>query len=116
MKKAISLFLVLSVLCFATSAMAAIGNSGVTGSRNSVTTMPSDNSASMPGFRPGDTISFNVTGLTADNELTLISYKMGSESNCSDSTVQYINQYTLTGTTQSVSYTIRNQASGIYVE
>lgn len=115
MKRAISLFLALSMLCFATSAMADVTNSGVTGSRNNLSTMPTAaNSNSMPCFRPGDTISFNVSGVTKDEELTVISYITGSASNLSDSTVQYINQYTLTGTTQAISYTIRDEASGIY--
>ena len=120
MRKAISLFLAASVLAFATTAMAAPTQSGsVTGTpgvRNSVTTFGNAaNAASMPCFRPGDTINFTLGNLT-DGELTLITYKDGSAGSLSDSNVQYINQYTISGsTTQAVNYTIRTQDSGVYV-
>lgn len=116
MKKAISLFLALSVLCFATSAMAATNRINTVGNapRNSVTEFGSEyNSASMPGFRPGDTLSFNLNALTVSNELTVISYKYNET--LSDSTVQYINQYTVDSASKIIPYTIRDLDSGVYV-
>lgn len=113
MRKAISLFLAASVLCLSTSAMAAPGTSAVTGSRNSTTTMPTSTGSSMPCFKPGTTITFNVTNLTIGDEVTLITYKNGDTP--SNSTVQYINQYTAEATTQGISYTIRSGLpQGIY--
>lgn len=127
MRKAISLFLAASVLCLATSAMAVPSQSGdvsgtlnlsngstSTGTRNGVTGFGNaENAASMPCFRPGDVIIFTIGNLTAGEELTLITYKNGETP--SDSTVQYINQYTVSGTTQAVNYTIRDLTSGIYM-
>ena len=112
MKKVISLFLAATVLCLTTSAMANPSTgSTVTGERNGVNTMPTSTSTAMPCFRPGDTINFTVSGLTSGEELTIISYKNGATP--ADANVQYINQYTVSGN-QAVSYTIRNQVSGIY--
>lgn len=116
MKKAISLFLALSVLCFATSAMAATNsiNTVDNAPRNGVTEFGSAyNSASMPCFRPNDTLSFNLSALTVSNELTVISYKYNET--LSDSTVQYINQYTVDSASETIDYTIRNLDSGVYV-
>ena len=114
MKKAISLFLAVSVLCFATSALAAIGTGTVTGDvRNGQTTMPQSYTlASMPCFRTGDTITFTVSGVTSGRELTLISYKYNAS--LTNATVQYINQYTVSDDVP-ISYTVREQASGVYV-
>ena len=111
MRKAISLFLAASVLCLATSALATPTTGTVTGKRNSTSSMPTDAGSAMPCFRPGDTIGFTISNLTNGEELTLITYKNGATP--SDSNVQYINQYTVSGN-QPVSYTIRNQDSGIY--
>ena len=114
MKKAISLILAASVLCFATSALATPAVSSVTGGH--VTTSVYTGNAytraqDMPGFRAGETISFTATGLTNGKELTVISYRYNDT--LSDSTVQYINQYTITGN-QLVSFKIRDKASGVY--
>ena len=114
MRKAVSLFLAAAVLCLSTSAMASPTAGSITSTvRNGDTSMPSSASSTstMPCFRPGDTITFNVSSLTSGEQLTVISYKEGSSA--SDSTVQYINQYTVSGD-QTVSYTIRSQASGVY--
>lgn len=116
MKKAISLFLVLSVLCVATSAMAATNRVNTVGQapRNGVLTFGAAyNSASMPCFRPNDTLSFDLSALTVSNELTVISYKYNET--LSDSTVQYINQYTVDSASKTIAYTIRNLDSGVYV-
>lgn len=109
MKKAISLFLAVSVLCFATSALA-IGTSNLTGYKNGVATLPTS-SSNMPCFRNGDIISFTVTGVTQGRELALISYKDNDTS-----AVQYINQYTLSAGSQAISYKIPDTApTGTYV-
>lgn len=121
MKKAISLFLAASVLCLTTSALADIGTGTVTRTGgdiyNGKTALQSDynNKSEMPAFRPGDTINFDVTGVTSGKELTVISYKYGAESDgLVDGEVQYINQYTLASASQPISYKIREQASGVY--
>ena len=114
MKKAISLFLAVSVLCIATSAMAAPTTNSLGGNvRNGASSLPTAPS-NMPCFRNGDTISFTVSAVTSGKELTLISYKNGTTP--SSSTVNYINQYTLATTSQDISYTIPSTAeSGTYI-
>lgn len=124
MRKAISLFLAASVLCLSTSAMAAaptisgnVGGSltnGDSGTRNNVVAFGNaEDAANMPGFRPGDTIIFTVGSLTVGDEVTLITYKNGDTP--SNSTVQYINQYTAEAATQAIRYTIRSGLTqGIY--
>ena len=121
MRKAISLFLVAAVLCLSTTAFATVATSGVTGAKNGETSLNSTyngtggRTATMPGFRPGDTISFDVTGVTSGNEMTLICYKYGAESDgLTSSEVSYINQYTLSDTSQEISYTIPAGSAGIY--
>ena len=122
MRKAISLFLAAAVLCLSTSALADVGTTNVANSKNGQTTLNSTyagsggRTATMPGFRPGDTISFDVTGVTNGNEMTLICYKYGAESGGLDnSEVIYINQYTLTKISKDISYKIPASAeSGIY--
>lgn len=123
MRKAISLVFAMVVLCFATSAMAqptvdsesVVGRNADVGDSNTTTfyigvATPTRGTV-MPGFRPGDTINFTVKNITNSKELTVISYKMGTTP--SDLTVQYINQYTISGN-QPISYKIRDLASGIY--
>ena len=127
MKKAISLFLVLSVLSLATCAMAAptVDNGGVSNgsvSYGRTTTFftgdvtGAGRTTPMPGFRPGEQIVFTAKTLTPGAQLTVISYKcenLSSGITLSDSNVQYINQYTISGN-QEVRYTIRNTGAGIY--
>ncbi len=116
MRKVISLFLAVAVLCLSTSAMAAPTAGTVSGMRKSTnnTLQGSESStSSMPCFRPGDTISFSVGSVVSGEELTVISYKNGETPD--DTTVQYINQYTLSSSSQSISYTIRNLDSGVYM-
>lgn len=110
MKKAISILVAAAALAFATSAMAAVGGTTTT-SRNSNSTFPTS-AASMPSFRVGDTLTITATDLASGNELTVLSYKDGAEK--SDSTIQYIEQYTLDNTTKSISFTIRDKATGLY--
>ncbi len=115
MKKAISILLAVATMAFATSAMAATdGDVGTTANRKGTTAFVSNASlvSSMPCFRVGDTVTFDVSNLTSGKELTVITYKSGGS--LSDSTVQYINQYTTT-TSQTISYTVRDIDAGIYV-
>lgn len=116
MRKVISLFLAVAVLCLSTSAMAAPTAGTVSGMRKSTNNTLQDSASStssMPCFRPGDTISFSVGSVVSGEELTVISYKNGETPD--DTTVQYINQYTLSSSSQSISYTIRNLDSGVYM-
>lgn len=116
MKKVISLFLAVSVLCFATSALAAPAMGSAGGDlRNNVTAFPGDSSLGMPFYKQGDTISFNVSGVTSGNRLTVISYKLGGEAEgLVDSEVQYIEQVILGANNHNIEYVVRNQDSGIY--
>ena len=111
MKKAISILVAAAALAFATSAMAAVGGTTTT-SRNSNSTFPTS-AASMPSFRVGDTLTIEATDLASGNELTVISYKDGAAEK-NDSTVQYINQYTLSDTSKSFDFVIRDEATGVY--
>jgi hypothetical protein len=114
MRKIISAFLAIGMITLAASAASAASVESVTGGRSSntgVIASPSTTST-MPCFRPGDTINFTVSSVTSGNELTVISAKYNET--LSDSTVQYINQYTLSSSSQPVTYTIRDQADGVY--
>ena len=120
MKKLISAFLAVGMLAFAASAASAATVASVTGGRNGQTGYVTSfsNKSSMPCFRPGDTINFTVSAVTSGNELTVISAKCndsGGAGALSDSTVQYINQYTLSGSSQPVSYKVRDLEDGIYL-
>ena len=127
MRKAISLILASMVLCLSTSALATVETQGRDGSgtigRNNQSALYSGSysgtgaiNTTMPGFRPGDTISFDVTGVTSGNEMTLICYKYGAESDgLISSEVSYINQYTLSAASQKIDYTIPSgSANGVY--
>ena len=113
MKKAISILLAVATMAFATSAMAATGTEDLDGNRNeSVTTFVANPASvsSMPCFRPGDTVEFTINGISSGAEVTLVTYKYNQD--LSNSTVQYINQYTATSSTQAVSYTVRDLGAG----
>lgn len=120
MKKLIS---VLATVCLLAAnvgsfAYAAPMAGTVTSSRNNVENLGSNTSENLPCFRPGDTLKFDVSGVTAEKELTLISYKYDIDSTSTaltNSNVQYINQYTLENSTQAIEYKIReNTDEGIY--
>ena len=123
MKKAISILLAITTLAFATSAMADTGtanltngkSNGVQYNRNTNSFVASSTSTStMPCFRPGDTVKFDVTGAAVNDDITLITYELGQVNSLSNSTLQYINQYKAEATTQNVSYVVRDLASGVY--
>lgn len=116
MKRAISILLAVATMAFATSAMAATTVGTVTGSKNYTTFVTSNSSTTMPCFNPGNTVTFTLTdtGLSAGDQITLITYKYAVSPTYDNTTVQYINQYTATGTTQDVEYVVRDLAAGIY--
>lgn len=108
MKKLISVLLAVSTLALSTSAFAAPAVSD----RNPAATTLADNSTdTLPCFRNGDTVTFNLTGLTGP-QLTLISSKVGATAG--NDTIQYINQYTVSGGAQSVTYKVRELTDGTY--
>lgn len=117
MKKAISILLAAATLAFATSAMAAT-STGTVANQSSNTTFVSDPTSysSMPCFRPGDSVSFTIssdeTNIAEGTDITLITYKHNQTK--SDSTVQYINQYTATGSGDAVNYIVRDIDTGVY--
>lgn len=67
---------------------------------------------SLPAFRAGDVLQFDISELTASKELILISHKYNAD--LSDSTVQYLNQYTIDAASMTINYKIRDIEDGIY--
>ncbi|MBR4720861.1 MAG: hypothetical protein IK057_03760 [Clostridia bacterium] len=125
MKKAISILLAVATMAIATSAMAATGTADLTSGKDAGGVQYNRNSndfvgsqydtTTMPCFRPGDTVKFDVTGATEGDDVTLITYKLGQGNNLTTSTVQYVNQYDdIAGTTKNVAYKVRNLESGVY--
>ncbi len=129
MKKLVSIALASVIMAFSASAFADANTSvSVAGAANNVTSFATTlNDTQFPGFKPGDTLNFTLTGLTAGKQLTLISYKVNNEGTTADlsnTTIQYINQYTATqdesqqettvGAVQQIAYTIRDIEEGIY--
>lgn len=117
MKKAISILLAAATLAFATSAMAATSTSTVANqSSNTVFVGSATSYATMPCFRPGDSVHFTISdegsNIAEGKDITLITYKYNQTK--SDSTVQYINQYTATGSGDAVDYVVRDIESGVY--
>lgn len=116
MKKFAAVLCAVMSLCCAGNAFAAIeGNALTDGSRNNVGTLSDkiDNTTNLPCFRPGDTLSFNISGLKENEQLTLISYKYDATS-IDNETIQYIDQKTVKSTTDTVKYKIRDVEQGIY--
>lgn len=121
MKKFAAFLLMVSMIALTTTSFATTANGELTGessTKNGKTTLQTDRStaelkAAMPCFGLGDTLQFNVADLTADNSLTLISYKV-DEATLDNSTIQYVNQYTLDANTFNIKYTIRDTEDGIY--
>ena len=118
MKKFISAAVAVMLAMGTTSALAATsdGTLGVA-SRNQVEVFQTVETStdSMPGFRAGDIIQFDVTGLTENKYLTVVSYKMGSGVALGNDTIQYVNQYVIDSETKTIEYAVReNTAEGIY--
>ncbi len=67
----------------------------------------------MPCFGLNDILEFDVSDLTTEKQLTLISYKVDDET-LGNENIQYINQHTLDAGTFKVKYTIRETTDGIY--
>lgn len=118
MKKLISAVLVLASMAVSSTALAATSD-GTLGSqsRNDVSSFQTvvTGTDSMPGFRSGDVISFDVTNLTSGNNLTVISYKCGDSVALGNDTIQYVNQYQVDESSKTIEYTVReNTEEGIY--
>lgn len=115
MKKLALVLCTVMAICCAGSAFAATIDTSVTNSRNGKTTLQTENSettkAAMPCFRAGDTLNFSVSGLSG-SQLTIISYKVDKD--IANETVQYIDQRTISGTTDTIKYVVRNIDQGIY--
>ncbi len=117
MKKLALVLCTVMAICCAGSAFAATSDGTLQeGStiRNSNTVLQGsvENKAAMPCFRAGDTLNFKVTNLSAGTQLTVISYKVSGD--IKNETVQYIDQRTITDTTDTIKYVIRNIEQGIY--
>ncbi|MBR4720523.1 MAG: dockerin type I repeat-containing protein [Clostridia bacterium] len=113
MKKLIAIMLAVATLSFSASVMAATETSEVkkNGSVNGTFAISPD-AASMPSFEADDTITFTVIGAKNGGYVTLLSSQEGAD--LQDSTVQYIDQYETTGSTQDVEYVIRDLDEGVY--
>ena len=110
MKKAISILLAIATIAFATSAMAATATTSTSYNANSALPL---STSSMPTFRVGQTITITANSLdTNDGTLTVISYKDGAT--LEDAYVQYINQYDISSSSQTITYTIRDKETGVY--
>lgn len=114
MKRTISIMLAVAMLSFATSALADTTSTGTVENKteNKTFAVSPENTDSMPCFEPGDTVEFTVSGAKTGDDITLLSFKNGEE--VADATVQYIDQYVATGSTQDVVYTIRDLDEGVY--
>lgn len=114
MKKAISIMLAVATLAFATSALADTTSTGNVENKTANKTFAAspEDTDSMPCFEQGDTVEFTISGAKEGDDITLLSFKNGEE--VEDTTVQYIDQYVATGSTQDVIYTIRDLADGVY--
>lgn len=111
MKKLISVLLAVSALALSTSAFAAPDVSDVSNKNPNATTLAEERTGILPCFRNGDAVTFDLTGLTG-SQLTLISSKVGATAG--NDTIQYINQYTVSGGAQSVTYRVRELTDGTY--
>ena len=117
MKKLISVLLTVCAIAANTSALAdtdspSAGN--LDNSRNSIQALSTTEEGSLPGFRPGDILKFDVSNVTSGKQLTLISYKYGDNMELGNNTVQYINQYTLDADSKTIEYKVRDIQEGIY--
>ena len=112
-KKIVAIAMATAVLTFAATAMAETGT-GTVANRSTNTVFATSPTAtdSMPEFREDDSVSFIVTGVKANDQITFLTHKYGEEPN--DSTVQYIDQYKATSSTQKIDYVIRDIGVGVY--
>lgn len=118
MRKLVSVILAVASIVCTTSSLAATSNGTLSSaSRNDIGTLESveTNVTSMPTFRGGDTILFDVGGLISGNTLTVVSYKLKDSVELTDATIQYVNQYPIDGETGTVEYVVRDTTEeGIY--
>lgn len=115
MKKLAALLISVLVMSFPLTATAS-SIEGFTGtSHNDNLKLASTNVVEvMPCFRAGDLLSFEITDLTKDDSVTLISSKVSANGVYADNVVQYINQYDFVGETQEIKFKIRDNQEGIY--
>lgn len=112
MKKLISVLLAVSALALSTSAFAASVDN-VLDRTKGAKSFSTTEAGSMPCFRNGDTVSFNLTGVTGST-VTLLSSKVNASS-VDNSSIQYINQYEKgSGDTVLVTYKVRELTNGTY--
>lgn len=114
MKRTIAILLAVATMSFATSALAATGTNSLkkNGSDNGTFAASAD-AVSMPTYAASDEISFVISGATNGDSITLLSSKNDAEE--SNDTIQYIDEYdNITGTTQDVTYVIRDLDEGVY--
>lgn len=116
MKKLVALLVSCSLMSASIAANAAsVGNLTGTESNNDNAQLATENTVSlMPCFRAGDTISFDLSGLSAGSTVTLISSKVSAAGAYSNTNVQYINQYDEVGENQLIGFTVRAGQEGIY--
>lgn len=113
MKKIALVLCAMMTLSCMNSVFAATVSDTTTSSRNTTESFATVSTDSMPSFRAGDTLSFNVSGLAEGTQLTIISYKVNGGEIGND-TVQYIDQRTIKSDTDKVEYKIRDINDGIY--
>lgn len=111
MKKLISVLLAVSALALSTSAFAADAVSTVS-NRNS-NAFQTDAIGSLPCFRNGDSVTFELSNVSGT--VTLLSSKVGASA-VDNTSIQYINQYTKDSDNKvSVTYKIRAlETNGTY--
>ena len=113
-KKMVASALAVAVLSFAATAMAETGTGPVENrSTNTVFATSPQDTNSMPVFQADDEVSFIVTGVSEGDQITFITHKQGEEP--SNTTVQYIDQYTASGSTQKINYIVRDIGDGIFL-
>jgi len=116
MKKLIGI-ITLTVLLFSMTCVSAATISGGRNFSSVVDPTTFSDVSSLPMFRTGDTITFNLSALKVGNLITVLSAKCANDGQIdeiSDSNLQYINQYTLDNTSKSFSYVIKDIEDGIY--
>ncbi len=114
MKKVIALLMSCIVMSASVASAATMGNlqHAASGVNKEIST--TNDKTLMPCFRAGDTIKFELTGLTAGKSVTLISGLVSANGAYADDNVQYINQYDNVAETATVEYKVRADHEGIY--
>jgi hypothetical protein len=66
----------------------------------------------MLAVQNGDTINIAVTGVSSNSDVTLLSYKVGDT--IDSTTIQYVDQYAVTGNSLDISFKVRDLDVGVY--